>query len=244
MNSAERVNELEQLLGRIQSGELRADLVERRKILSRATGLLAFDAMHQANAMQAADILGQPGFSNSMYERMEARMKTVLGQAITELQCPSSASLVDALQIVQVLCEQFHNVCRQLRFRHDSRPTLDVQDEYDVQDLLRAMLSIHFSDIRTEEWTPSYAGRSARMDFLLKREQLVVEVKKTRRGLGARELGDQLIEDIERYKPHTDCLTLVCFIYDPDGFIANPRGIENDLRRQDGEIRVEVFIRP
>ncbi len=37
---------------------------------------------------------------------------------------------------------------------------------------------------------------------------------------------------------------LVCFVYDPEGIISNPRGIENDLRRSDGDLYVEVIIRP
>ena len=201
MTTAERAAELKQLLRRIQSGELRCDLTERRKILSRVCGLLAFSPMHQANAMQATDILSQPGFSSSMYERMEGRFETVVGQAVTELEFPAP-SLRDPLECIRLLCDRFHSVCRQLRSRHAGRATLDVQDEYDVQDLLHALLSIHFLDIRPEEWTPSYAGRSARMDFLLKQEQVVVETKKTRSGLGSREIGDQLIEDIARDQPH------------------------------------------
>ena len=59
------------------------------------------------------------------------------------------------------------------------------------------------------------------MDFLLKKEKIVVEVKMTRRGLADKEVGDQLIVDIERYKKHPDCNTLICFIYDPDGRIMN-----------------------
>jgi hypothetical protein len=82
------------------------------------------------------------------------------------------------------------------------------------------------------------------MDFLLKQEQIVVEIKKTRPGLGAKELGSQLIEDIARYSAHPDCSFLICFVYDPDGRISNPRGIENDLNRSDGELPVEVLIRP
>jgi hypothetical protein len=244
MTTIERAVELNQLLSRIQSGELRSEPVERRKILARATGLLAFSPTHRANAMQASDILGQPGYSSSMYERMEGRMETILGQAITELECPTGPLHTDPLQPIRMLCDRFHVVCRQLRSRHESRPTLDVQDEYDVQDLLHALLALHCDDIRTEEWTPSYAGRSARMDFLLKQERIVVEVKKARRGLGAREIGDQLIEDVSRYQSHPDCVTLVCFVYDPDGLIANPRGIENDLRRVGESPRVEVWIRP
>lgn len=70
------------------------------------------------------------------------------------------------------LFEKFHSVARQLRKRYNERPTLDVDDEYDVQDLLHALLRLYFDDIRTEEWTPSSAGGSSRMDFLLKKEKI------------------------------------------------------------------------
>ena len=40
---------------------------------------------------------------------------------------------------------------------------------------------LYFDDIRAEEWTPSYAGKCARVDFLLKNEKIVIEVKKTRK---------------------------------------------------------------
>ena len=70
--------------------------------------------------------------------------------------------------------------------------------------LLHALLLLCFDDIRAEEWTSSYAGKSARMDFLLKNEGVVIEVKKTRLGLTDKELGDQLIIDVDRYKVHPD----------------------------------------
>ena len=98
----------------------------------------------------------------------------------------------------------------------------------DVQDLLHSLLRIEFDDIRNEEWTPSYAGGSARMDFLLKEEQIVVEVKKTRDTLKDKEIGEQLIIDKERYKHHPDCRLLICFIYDPNNLIKNPKGLIKD----------------
>jgi len=157
---------------------------------------------------------------------------------------PPEEAADNPVELVRVLCGRFHLIVRQLRSRHDDRQTLDVQDEYDVQDLFHALLHLYFDDIRPEEWTPSYAGASARMDFLLKNEQIVIELKKARKGLGAKELGSQLIEDIERYQAHPDCEILLCFVYDPDGRIANPRGIENDLNRATDELRVQVMIRP
>jgi len=75
----------------------------------------------------------------------------------------------DNLQLLNNLFEKFHNVVKQLRSRYNGRPTVDVEDEYDVQDLLHALLRLYFEDVRVEEWTPSYAGGSSRMDFLLKK---------------------------------------------------------------------------
>ena len=151
---------------------------------------------------------------------------------------------IDALGTLRRIGERFHPVVMQMRARYDDRPTLDVHDEYDVQDLLHALLRIFFDDVRTEEWTPSYAGKSSRMDFLLKDEQIVVEAKKTRVGLGGKEVGTQLIEDIGRYQAHPDCAVLFCLVYDPEGRVANPRGLERDLTRKHGELEVEVIVSP
>ncbi len=146
--------------------------------------------------------------------------------------------------VLEQICSRFHLVARQLRSRHGGRPTVNVQDEYDVQDLMHALLWLHFVDVRPEEYTPSYAGKASRMDFLLKKESIVVELKMTRTGLGAKELSSQLIEDIQRYKAHPDCQALLCFVYDPPGLIPNPRGIEADLNRDGEPFPVRVLIRP
>lgn len=154
-------------------------------------------------------------------------------------------SAVDPLQRVETILSRFHAVVRQMRNRYDNRPTLDVDDEYDVQNLLHALLTVDFRDIRPEEWTPSYAGRSSRMDFLLKDENTVIEVKKTRKTLRDKELGEELIIDIAKYEQHPGCQTLVLFTYDPDGFIGNPVGLKNDLEKKStAKIKVKVFIYP
>lgn len=127
------------------------------------------------------------------------------------------------------ILKNFRFVANQLRIRHANRSTIEINDEYDVQDLLHALLKIDFTDIRAEEWTPSYACGALRMDFLLKDIDTVIEVKKTRKSLSTKELGEQLIIDIEKYKHHENCKTLYCFVYDPEMFILNPKGIIDDL---------------
>ena len=160
---------------------------------------------------------------------------------VTEHKCDSP----NALAKIELIIHRFHIVARQLRHRHDNRTTLDIADEFDVQDLLHTMLKIYFDDIRPEEWTPSYAGSSSRVDFLLKNENIVIEAKKTRKGLGVKELGEQLIIDISKYQEHPNCKILICFIYDPEGIVGNPKGLITDLEKQSSnKLKVKVYINP
>lgn len=155
----------------------------------------------------------------------------------------SSYNKTNDIIFLENIFNKFHVVVRQLRARYDGRSTLDIEDEYDVQDLLHALLRQYFDDIRGEERTPSYAGSSKRTDFLLKSEQIMIEVKKTRKNLKDKEIWEQLIIDIANYQWHPDCKKLICFVYDPDWYIKNPRWLENDLSKTNW-LEVKVFIRP
>lgn len=142
------------------------------------------------------------------------------------------------------LWQRFPLAVRQIRRRFNERPTLDVADEYDVQDLFHVILTTAFDDIRKEEWSPSYAGSSSRMDFLLPEIEAVAEIKMMRNSLSTKSLGEQLIVDIVKYKKHPQCRTLYCLVYDPESRIANPRGVESDLNDDESDMRVRVIIVP
>lgn len=183
------------------------------------------------------------------YQRGLKNAAAVLESMILEiedysLEDGSEDGELDRLSLIEKLCLRFHSASRQLQQRHNDRGTLTINDEYDVQDFLHAILRLHFDDIRAEEWTPSYAGGSSRVDFLLKAEQIVIEVKKTRSSMKAKELGEQLIIDRSRYESHPDCKLLVCFVYDPEGRIGNPVGIERDLENHSGALKMRVIIAP
>lgn len=150
---------------------------------------------------------------------------------------------VPSEEAVERIFDRFHKIARQLRSRYTNRETIKVTDEYDVQDVLHALLLLFFDDVRTEEWTPSYAGGSVRMDFLLKDIRTVIEVKKTRKSMSAKDLGEQLIIDIEKYKTHPDCKQLYCFVYDPEGLLGNPIGLKNDLELAHKDF-LRVYIKP
>ncbi len=162
-----------------------------------------------------------------------------------ETTVPLEVEQEKSIEVLQKVFSKFHLIVQELSDRYNNRDTFDIKDEYDVQDLLSALLVLYFEDIRTEEWTPSYAGKSARMDFLLHEEKIVIEVKMTRERLADKEIGDQLITDIARYKTHPKCETLICFIYDPEGRIKKPKALINDLQNQSkDDLKTWVFISP
>ena len=171
------------------------------------------------------------------------QLKSLKEMVEKEFVLPDSVKTMPSLEDLENIFNKFAKVARQLRSRHDNRETLTIKDEYDVQDLLHALLVLHFDDVRAEEWTPSYAGGCERMDFLLKDLETVIEVKKTRSSMSKKDLGEELIIDIEKYKTHRNCKQLYCFIYDPDGFLGNPNAIKNDLETAHKGF-VKIFIRP
>lgn len=186
----------------------------------------------------------QQAFINGMESARS--ILTSMQDELIEFSDTEDYASIDDCPIIKIekICNRFHLIANQLRARHDGRDTLSVEDEYDVQDLLHAILKLEFDDIRPEEWVPSYAGKSSRLDFLLKKEEIVIEVKKTRKGLTDKEIGDQLLIDILRYQQHPYCKYLVCFVYDPEGRIPNPKGIENDLTKKENDIQVITIISP
>lgn len=133
-----------------------------------------------------------------------------------------------------------------LTHRRKGSQQLNFSNEYDVQDLLHVLLRPWVSDIRPEEFTPSYAGSNARMDFLLPAHNLVIELKFIRDRIHAKRIGDELIIDIEHYRVHPKCKTLWCVIYDSKKLLINSEGLRSDLEgkrsKDDGELIVKVFV--
>lgn len=146
--------------------------------------------------------------------------------------------------ILTKIFDNFHKYANKHQDRYNNRKPFSIQDEYDVQDLLRAALFLFFDDIRKEEDVPSSCGKNSRIDFLLKKEKIGIEVKMTSDKLKDAEIGQQLNDDITKYETHPDCDSLYCFIYDPDNKLANPNGLINDLEKRSDKMHVRVFICP
>jgi hypothetical protein len=149
-----------------------------------------------------------------------------------------------AMSAIEEICSGFASAAKVLGSRRRKRKAFDLQDEYDLQDLLEALLRVHFNDVRPEEPNPSVAGQSTRVDFFLKRERFIVEAKMARNNYKDAKIGDDLIKDVARYQARDDYDTLVCFIYDPGFLIKNPSGLAADVQSQQSRLATKVLYGP
>ncbi len=202
-------------------------------------------AMPIAHPIPAASLQPQIQEAPPVPTQLQSHPAVTAGSFSDQKPAPQSFQAgSDPVERVKTLCYRFHSVARQLRLRGEYRATLAVEDEFDAQDLLHALLRIQFDNIETDEWTPSYSSGTPRTTLLLNDGRLAVIVKKTRPGLNAKDLTDQLRIDAERYRSYGCCRTLLCFMYDPEGRIGNPRGLESSLTSVTDSFVIDLLVAP
>lgn len=149
-------------------------------------------------------------------------------------------------ELVSLLVRGLPRAMHPLTHRRANATPLTFHSEYDIQDLLHAMLRPWVADIRPEEFTPSYAGSSTRMDLLLPAHRMVLELKLVRDRSHGKKFGDELIVDIEHYRKHPQCDSLWCVVYDPSHYMANAPGLVTDLEGKrstpEGTVDVRVMV--
>ncbi|QBR93286.1 hypothetical protein [Nocardioides euryhalodurans] len=163
--------------------------------------------------------------------------------AVSAGQVDFAGSRLDAVRTVLAISERFLLVQRSLSKHPHGGDPVKFETEYDDQFLLRALLVQFFDDVRDEEYTPSYAGSNSRVDFVLPDFGLAIELKHTREGLRDGDLGAELLIDRERYQQHIDVTHLLVIVFDHDGILRNPRGLESDLQREHSQPGLTVTVR-
>ena len=149
-------------------------------------------------------------------------------------------------ELLRIIIRGLPRAMQPLIHRRKGSQPLIFSSEYDIQDLLHTLLRPWISDIRPEEFCPSYAGSNTRMDFLLPAHNLVIETKRVRDKTHASKVGDELIIDIEHYRKHQNANHLWCVIYDSELYISNPKGLVSDLEGSrstpEGNVNVKVIV--
>ena len=150
----------------------------------------------------------------------------------------------EAIDLIAAIFEGFHRFAIRLRDRRSDRSAIEVKDEYDVQDLLCSLLAIHFTDLEQETWTPPYAGNASRVDFWLRDHGMLIEAKMLRASSSQRQLVDELVVDHQRYSKMTGCHSLLCFVYDPQNKLRDPKNVVRELEHIRGDPQIQVYVSP
>jgi hypothetical protein len=146
----------------------------------------------------------------------------------------------EPLGVLEAMLRNLPRTVRQLRVRHGDRPPFHVADEHDLEDLLRALLPLHFDDVRPQCRTPRYAA-GTRTDFFLAPEHIVVAAKFVRADLREPQLAEQLCEDAAHYRSQTGCGTLVAYVHDPEGLLREPQVLAA-CGQSEGDLRVRCVV--
>jgi hypothetical protein len=165
--------------------------------------------------------------SPDRFEPFDAAM-IVRGLAATPSERLGRRSLVDA---ILTALDSFPTTVQLLGRRPRGRTGIAVQDEYDVQWLLHALLSPFIPDLVPEDPAPSLAGSSSRLDFTSNKAKLGIEVKYLRKQSDTSRMREELMVDERHYQEHPYVDTVVAFVYDPENHVALSKrtAFERDL---------------
>jgi hypothetical protein len=139
----------------------------------------------------------------------------------------------EPLERLETLLRRLPQTVRQLRWRQTDRPPFRVEDERDLEDLVRALLPLCFDDVRPETRTPSYSP-ATRTDFVLPGPQLALTLKLMRPGLAMEPLSTQWDEDEAYYRQRGGVRVVVGFVYDPEGALASPGMLQTMVAAGEG----------
>jgi len=104
-----------------------------------------------------------------------------------------------------------------------------IDDEYDVQDLLYAMLKPLIPDLNDENPTPKTAGDSGRVDLCSNQHNFIIEIKHAKSSDRLNRISQECRERIIKYKDYPNLKWMIFFIYDPSHFIADRHNFQTDF---------------
>jgi hypothetical protein len=144
--------------------------------------------------------------------------------------------------------EQFDECARYINTRRSGQSSHAVDSEAAVQDLLYLMLRPWVTDLTPEEPVGKAASRYSITDFFSKAAQTVVEAKFIRDAAHGKSVTKELHDDIETYRNHPFCHTLIFFVYDSKQLIPDKAALvrQIDVPRTYGGVpfTCRVIVKP
>ncbi len=201
--------------------------------------IISSQALHNKQAgLEAYDVLAE-----------RVKLKEVIDKAsnllekLTPFTASAFMSATNAVDDVELVCNNFCSVVRELRRRSDNGAVLEIDTDGDIIYLLKALLRLYFDAV--SEDTCQLNSQNNQMALLIHREKIALIVKKTYRSITDRELFNDFVQAIDYYSQNNTCNTLFYFIYDPELRISQPMYLENQLiLLNNSTLTVKIFIRP
>lgn len=125
--------------------------------------------------------------------------------------------------------EHLGDLISSLGRRYNNRPPFNVEDEYDLQDLLDGVLRLFDRDVEREDFAPKVSGTGSRLDWSLRTLGIAVEAKFCRRRDSQRKVRDELLADLATFRSHPKTDGFLAVVYDPNFTLENPVGFIKDL---------------
>jgi hypothetical protein len=152
---------------------------------------------------------------------------------------PDAPPSDEPLERLERLLRRLPLVARELGRRE--RAPLTIRDERDLDDLVRALLPIHFDDVRVEARTPRYSPGNRSAFWLPEAEALVVAYLVGTR-FDEATLAARHAEDVEYCRARSGILHLVMFIHDPDRRLRGAERLEAQWSRSERKPAVRLVI--
>lgn len=129
---------------------------------------------------------------------------------------------LSAKDIIIGILNNFENAIKKItdqsmRYGKDksNKTIITINDEYDVQDILYVILKSVFPQIKYEDDVSNYGGSSKRLDFYLKEEGIIIEVKEINKA-DDKKYTKQMKEDLQSYHVVNKLSCIIFFIYAPN----------------------------
>lgn len=150
----------------------------------------------------------------------------------------------------QILREIFYNfsnaVQKIIKDRRKGHPQYQIEDEYDVQDILYVIIKSIFPNMRDEDSIAKVGAKSTKIDFILREEEILIEVKMIKKGdSNEKHFIEQLKVDFESYHKCVWLNKLFCFVYDPykkTGDISNFNDLNGQRVKGSHSYNVEIIV--
>lgn len=148
------------------------------------------------------------------------------------------------IRLVEQVCMRMPNAARILftRQRKNKNPYI-LEDEYDVQDLLHALLRAYLKYSVQEDPIPKVAGtKSSRADISIAELGVLIEVKFVRGPDDQKRIFDDLSRDLIVYTSWSPLKTLLFVIYNADD-LRDPEAIEKlSGPKQINDVKFDVRV--